>query len=51
MLPRIQASPMEGVSLMISESAPTPFLLTISKSKGAASASESTRDLWKLFRR
>jgi len=49
-LSRIQASLMEGVSLLISESAPTPFLLLFSKSKGAASASESTCHLWKLFR-
>ena len=47
---RIQASPMEGVPLMISESAPTPFSLTFSKSKGAASASESTSHLCKVFR-
>jgi hypothetical protein len=40
---------MEGVSLMISESALTPFLLTFSKSKGAASAFESTRHFCKVF--
>ena len=45
MLSRIQASPMEGVSLMISQSTPTPFSLTFSKSKGAASDSKSTRHI------
>jgi hypothetical protein len=38
-LSRIQASPTEGVSLMISESAPTPFSLTFSKLPAVASAS------------
>ena len=50
MLSRIQASPVEGVSLTISESVPTPFSLTLSESTGPASASESTRHLWKLSR-
>jgi hypothetical protein len=49
-LSRIQASPVEGGSLTISESAPTPFSLTISESTGVVSASESTRHLWKVFR-
>jgi len=35
---------------MISESATTLFSLNISNSTGAASSSESTRHLWKLFR-
>jgi len=47
---RIHASPLEVVSLMISQSPPTPFSLTFSESKGVASPSESTRLLWKVFR-
>jgi hypothetical protein len=35
--------------VMISQLAPTLFLLTFSESTGAASSSESTRHLWKLF--
>jgi hypothetical protein len=49
-LSQIQASPVEGVSLMISESAPTLFLLNFSKSTGATSASEYTHHLCKVFR-
>jgi hypothetical protein len=47
---QIQASLVEDVSLKISKSAPTLFLLTISESTGAVRASESTCHLWKLFR-
>jgi len=47
---RIHASALEVVSLMISQSAPTQFSLTFSESTGAASTSESTRLLWKVFR-
>ena len=47
---RIHASPLEVVSLTISHSAPTPFLLTFFKLTGAASISEFTRHLWKFFR-
>jgi hypothetical protein len=36
--------------LMISESAPTPFLLNFSESTGVASASEYTHHLCKVFR-
>jgi hypothetical protein len=42
---RIHASPLVGVSVMISVSAPTPFLLTIFLSIGASRASKSTRHL------
>jgi hypothetical protein len=49
-LSRIQASPMEGVPLTISELVPTPFSFTFSKSIGVASASKSTRHLWNLVR-
>jgi len=38
------------VSLTISKSPSTQFSLTFSKSTGAASTSESTRHLWKVFR-
>src|SRR4030065_468154 len=47
---RIHASPFEVVSLMFSQSATTQFALTFSSSPTAASASESTRHLWKVFR-
>jgi len=46
----IQASFVEGVSVRIFQPALTLFLLTFSKSTGDASASVSTRHLWKLFR-
>jgi len=46
----IHASPMEAVSVMISESAAAQFLLTISESKGAVCSHESRRHLWKVFR-
>ena len=48
-LSRIQASPVEGFSLKISESAPTPFSLTFSKSTGDGGTEESTRHLWNRF--
>jgi len=48
-LSRIQASPLEGVSVMISKSGATLFSLNISDSTAAATSSESTRHLWKLF--
>jgi len=41
---------MEAVSFMISESAATEFLLTISKSTVAVLASESMGHQWKQFR-
>jgi len=43
-------SPLELVSLTISQAPPTQFRLTFSKSTGAASTSESTRHLSKIFR-
>jgi len=45
----IQLSPMEVVSLMISELAATQFSLSISKSIRAVSADKSMRHLWKGF--
>ena len=50
MLSRIQPSPLEGVSLTISEAAATQFSLTISKSTGDVGAKESTRHFWNRFR-
>jgi hypothetical protein len=49
-LSRIQASPVEGFSLKISESAPTPFSLTFSESTEDVDTDESTRHLWNRFR-
>ena len=46
----IHASPLEAVSVMISEAASTLFSLNISKSTRATSSSKSTRRLWKVFR-
>jgi hypothetical protein len=42
---QIHASPLKGVSVMISQSASTSFLLTFSESTGAGSYSKSTRHL------
>jgi len=47
---RIHASCLECFSMMISQSAPTLFSFTFSKSIRVSSASESRRLLWKLFR-
>jgi len=47
---RIHESPLKGVSVRIFQPALTSFSLTFSKSTGDASASISTRHLWKLFR-
>jgi len=47
---RIHASPMEVVSVRISEATTTQFSLTISKSTGAVGVNESTRHLWNRFR-
>jgi hypothetical protein len=47
---RIQSSAGEAVSLMVSESAATLFLLAISKSTGTLCDDESTRQLWKQSR-
>jgi hypothetical protein len=44
---RIQASSGKAMSLMVSESAATKFLLAISESIGTLCADESTRQLWK----
>ena len=46
---RIHASTMKAISLMISESAATQFLLTIYETIGAVSADESMRQPWKQF--
>jgi len=46
----IHASPMEAVSLMISDSAATKFLLMISKPTWVLCAVESMRHPWKQFR-
>ena len=45
----IHLSPVEAVSLMISESAAAQFFLTISESKGVVCSHESRRHLWKMF--
>jgi hypothetical protein len=47
---RIQASPLQAVSLKISESAATQFLLTISESTGALCSDESKHHLLQRFR-
>jgi len=47
---QIHASPLESVSLMISETVVAKFPFTVSKSTGAGRADESRRHLWKLFR-
>ena len=47
---RIQASPLESVSLTISKTTGSQFSLTVSKSSPAGSADESMRHLWKVFR-
>jgi hypothetical protein len=46
----IHASPLEVVSLMIFQLTPTQFSLTLSEPTGAASISESTSHIWKVFR-
>jgi len=46
---QIHTSPLEGVSVMISQAAPTPFSLTFFESIGGASSSECKCHLRKLF--
>jgi len=46
----MHTSPLKGVSVRISESAATQFLLTICESIGAIEADESTGHLWNRFR-
>jgi len=46
---RIHASVLETVSVTISESAATPFSLTVSVSTGVVCNEESLRQLWKQF--
>jgi len=46
---RIHASPLEGVSIIIYESAATQLSLTISESIGAVSADKSMHHLWNRF--
>jgi hypothetical protein len=47
---RIHMSPMEAVSVMISESTASPFSLTICESTWAVCDDESMRQLWNQFR-
>ena len=46
----IHVSPLESVSLMISETVVTQFSITVSKSPGAGNPDESARHLLNLFR-
>jgi len=46
---QIHSSPLESVSLMISETVVAKFPFTVAKSTGAGRADESRRLLWKLF--